>query len=126
MIYFCHGCTSRNLGFLLNVYQCEQNSWSWTEATSDNETNNNMIDVVTVESNGNTCDSRDTVEKDNNRENQKITADNIIEEFPLMFIDEVKVMKGEELKICLEDEAVRFCLTPPGTILYAYGTSWIN
>ena len=85
-----------------------------------------MIDVVTVEGNGNACDSRDTVEKDNNPENQNITADNIIQEFPLMFIDEVKVMKGEELKVCLEEEAVPFCLTTPRTILYAYGTSWIN
>ena len=90
------------------------------EATSDNERTSYIFDIVTLEANRNTCDNKEIVEKDNNPENQNITADDIIRESPLVFSEEVKVMKGEEFKICLKDEAVPFCLITPRTILYAY------
>ena len=112
--------TSRNLGFLPHDYPRQQSSRSRIEATSDNESTSDMIDIVTVEDNRNTCDNKKIVEKDNNPENQNITADDSIREFPLVFSEEVKGMKGEEFKICLEDKAVPFRLTAPRTIPYAY------
>ena len=50
----------------------------------------------------------------------KITAENLIQEFPTVFDGKIRVMDGEKFRIQLNDNAKPFCVSAPRTIPYAY------
>ena len=51
---------------------------------------------------------------------EHITRDELINMFPDVFSEEIKVMPGEEFKIELTDDAVPFCVKTARTVPYAY------
>ena len=51
---------------------------------------------------------------------QQVTSQNLINEFPRVFNNKVKPMKGEHFHIALIDDAKPFCVKTPRTIPYAY------
>ena len=50
----------------------------------------------------------------------KVTANNLIREFPQVLDGNARVMKGKSFKILLKDETQSFCVTAPRTIPFAY------
>ena len=51
---------------------------------------------------------------------QQVTLQNLMNEFPSVFDNKVKHMKGEQFHIALIDNAKPFCVKTPRTIPYAY------
>ena len=51
---------------------------------------------------------------------KKVTAEDLIQEFPTVFDGKITVMDGEKFRTNLTDNATPFCVSAPRTIPYAY------